>query len=660
METKELCNKIKYLIKKQKSFIEICNELQLKDYEVIGLIGLMKQDGELIDYVNGELVRLKTPPKINDVYQVEASSSHIPLLLISDTHLCSKYDRLDILRYLYAKADERGVKHILHSGDFTDGRSNRPEHIYELREPSYEGQVDYCVEKYPTFDGKTYVISGNHDDWWYKSTGSEIVKAIANRRDDIVYLGSDVADMQIGKLKVRLFHGKGGNAYAKCFDCETEILTENGWKYFCDLTKNEKVATLNLKKNEFEWQQPIDYINQQYNGEMYHFKSRTIDMMVTPNHRMLVKRYDKNILQYRKKDLIMPSKSHQKINLDWQIIEAKDLENAKRQEWQFKRGGQSWTGDLIESVDIPIRSPKKYASNPIKHIGSVKIEDIAELIAWYTTEGYSDGKKISISQSEVANSNNHKKIIDLFKRIGFKKIKTSGRDNKDISVYSVELSEYLIRECGSGSYNKFLPKWLKNQPSNILKIVFDTMIEGDGWKIGKSSFGYKSVSKRLLDDVSEIAHKLGYGVSKNKDTITMSAIQNYPTINNKPEKINYSGNIYCVSVPNTIILVRRNGKTCWSGNSYKVQKYLDSIPLEERPHILQTGHIHQSFYMKQDDTHCFQTSCLEDLTPFARSMGFANDKSVWWVDVEMNDRGQIQNITQELETFNTKKLVRRK
>lgn len=309
METKELCNKIKCLIKKQKSFIEICNELQLKDYEVIGLIGLMKQDGELIDYVNGELVRLKTPPKINDVYQVEASSPHIPLLLISDTHLCSKYDRLDILRYLYAKADERGVKHILHSGDFTDGRSNRPEHIYELREPSYEGQVDYCVEKYPTFDGKTYVISGNHDDWWYKSTGSEIVKAIAKQREDIIYLGSDVADMKIGKLKIRLFHGKGGNAYAK---------------------------------------------------------------------------------------------------------------------------------------------------------------------------------------------------------------------------------------------------------------------------------------------------------------------------------------------------------------SYKVQKYLDSIPLEERPHILQTGHIHQSFYMKQDDTHCFQTSCLEDLTPFARSMGFANDKSVWWVDVEMNDRGQIQNITQELETFNTKKLVRRK
>ena len=161
METKELCEKIKILLKKKKGFVDICKELQLKDYEVIGLINLMKQDGELIDYVNGELIRLKTPPKTNDIYQVATNSTHIPLLLISDTHLCSNYDRLDILRYLYDKAEDRGIKYILHSGDFTDGRSNRPEHIYELKETSYEGQVDYCVDKYPTFSGKTYVISGN-------------------------------------------------------------------------------------------------------------------------------------------------------------------------------------------------------------------------------------------------------------------------------------------------------------------------------------------------------------------------------------------------------------------------------------------------------------------------------------------------------------------
>ena len=212
---KEVIIKLKYLINKKKSLSQICKELELEDYEVIGLVQLLKEDGFLADYIDGEIVKLKTPPKTNDVYQVPAYSENLKLCLISDTHLCSKYDRLDILNYIYEKAYKNNVKFILHSGDFTDGKSHRPEHIYELKELSYDGQVDYCVEKYPKQYGiNTYVISGNHDNWWYKSTGSEIVKSIAKQRDDIIYLGTDYADLKLGKIKIRLFHGNGGNAYA--------------------------------------------------------------------------------------------------------------------------------------------------------------------------------------------------------------------------------------------------------------------------------------------------------------------------------------------------------------------------------------------------------------------------------------------------------------
>ena len=94
--------------------------------------------------------------------------------------------------------------------------------------------------------------------------------------------------------------------------------------------------------------------------------------------------------------------------------------------------------------------------------------------------------------------------------------------------------------------------------------------------------------------------------------------------------------------------------------SYKLQKYLDTIPLEERPDILQTGHIHQSFYMKQDKTHCFQTSCLEDQTPYCRGMGLANDKSCWWVDIDFDNKGRVYKITPELETFGDKKIFIKK
>lgn len=222
---KELKDKIKYLINKKKTFSEICNMLELKDYEVYGIIEMLKRDGELLDIINGEIVKLKVPQKKEDIYEIKHNLEILKLLLISDTHLCSKYDRIDILKYLYEKAENKGIKHILHSGDFTDGRSNRPEHIYELKETSYQGQVEYCINKYPKFSGKTYVIQGNHDNWWYKSNGSEILKPIANARDDIVYLGSDVADLKIGKLKVRLFHGQGGIAYAKSYKIQKYLDT---------------------------------------------------------------------------------------------------------------------------------------------------------------------------------------------------------------------------------------------------------------------------------------------------------------------------------------------------------------------------------------------------------------------------------------------------
>lgn len=221
MIEKGIVDKLKYLINKKKSLEEMQEVLGLERYEIYGLVQELINQGFLYDIVDGEIVKLKKPQQSDDIYQIKSNLEHLRLLLISDTHLCSKYDRLDILRYLYDKAGNTNTNYVLHSGDFTDGKSNRPEHVYELRELSYDGQVDYCVEKYPRIEGlNTYVIQGNHDDWWYKSNGSEIVKSIAKQRDDIIYLGADAADLRIGKLKIHLFHGKGSQAYAKSYKAQ--------------------------------------------------------------------------------------------------------------------------------------------------------------------------------------------------------------------------------------------------------------------------------------------------------------------------------------------------------------------------------------------------------------------------------------------------------
>ncbi len=205
-----------YLDKKKNPHLEtIKKDLELEEYQIYGLVEMLKKEGYLYEIVDNKIVKVK-PIKENDIYKIPNNLDHIKLLLISDTHLGSKYDRLDILRYLYDKANDKGVNYILHSGDLSEGVSNRPEQVYDLKEVSYTGQRDYIIEKYPK-GVPTYLIAGNHDYWWIKRCGADICKDISNHREDIHYLGSDCADLHIGKLKIRLFHGLGGSAYAKSY-----------------------------------------------------------------------------------------------------------------------------------------------------------------------------------------------------------------------------------------------------------------------------------------------------------------------------------------------------------------------------------------------------------------------------------------------------------
>ena len=221
-----LKNKLKYLVNKKKTLLEICEALELKDYEVIGLVELMKQDGELVDYINGEIIKLKKPKQNNDVYEIPHNLEKLKLLLISDTHLCNKADRLDILNYLYDKAEDKGIKYILHSGDLTDGiYQNRPQHIYELKCYGFDEHLEYVVDKYPKFSGKTYFIGGNHMDTYFKNGGSDMGNAISKIRNDLIYLNPDTADLKIGKVGIHMHHGGGGRSYSLSYKLQRYVET---------------------------------------------------------------------------------------------------------------------------------------------------------------------------------------------------------------------------------------------------------------------------------------------------------------------------------------------------------------------------------------------------------------------------------------------------
>ena len=80
-----------------------------------------------------------------------------------------------------------------------------------------------------------------------------------------------------------------------CFDEQTEVLTNNGWKKFKDCTQNDEFYTLNIETDEMELTRAKKFISYPVDEELIHLKGQSIDHFSTYDHNMVVsKSYAKN------------------------------------------------------------------------------------------------------------------------------------------------------------------------------------------------------------------------------------------------------------------------------------------------------------------------------------------------------------------------------
>lgn len=73
-----------------------------------------------------------------------------------------------------------------------------------------------------------------------------------------------------------------------CYSEDTEVLTDTGWKSYWEVDTTERIATLNPDTHEVEYHIPSRLFVYDYEGEMIHFRSRHVDALVTPDHKMWV------------------------------------------------------------------------------------------------------------------------------------------------------------------------------------------------------------------------------------------------------------------------------------------------------------------------------------------------------------------------------------
>jgi uncharacterized protein YacL (UPF0231 family) len=356
----------------------------------------------------------------------------------------------------------------------------------------------------------------------------------------------------------------------ECVTPDTEVLTINGWKPITNVEVGEKIFTLNLDTNEIQIQENEIVTEREHKEDMIHiYNNSSLDMMLTPKHQVVL--WDR----YNRSYILTAQELMEKINSN----------DSKVNHSYIKKGGD-WIGETPSEFIIPNSEFK------------IKPELWVAFLGLYLTEGYSyetnskdcNKKIVVITQKEQEEKD---MIRSLIEEIGFEYteyIRENG-ETSDFYIYQDELYEYLLTL--GNSKEKYIPNEIKNWNKNLLSIMLDWMLIGDGrnrhnYK-NESLKKYTTISKKLAEDVLEIMIKLGNGGSirtyQPQDRYigdrliegTNSNLQYTVYYNTskgiyldsrfvKAESVPYNGNVYCVTVPNKTWLMKYNNKINWTHN----------------------------------------------------------------------------------------------
>jgi flavin-dependent thymidylate synthase len=353
-----------------------------------------------------------------------------------------------------------------------------------------------------------------------------------------------------------------------CFDDATEILTDEGWKRFADLNRNEQVLTLNPETGDAEFQKPLAYQIYDHHDDLFFCEGKALSFAVTPNHRQWARLRDGGGYAFH------------------------STEDIWSRRFAVRTAPSGWEGEIparvrVAGFEFEQRISNQYGSHggtttimPERVIESVEeIRALALLCVYYATEGSSITGR---GEGVVVYGDHCEKVSRLTKTLGLKSSRWRDPRNgvpRTLVRGGRSIRRFFEQECGKGSAHKKLPRWVLDLPTNLLTEVWETLVETDGRRDDKGREHFVTTSLEFAGQVQEILCKLGFGSSlMNKKTpeerlqvyVVSKRIRTEAWANKNAavERRPYSGKVYCVTTENGIVFVRRDGKPHFSGNCY--------------------------------------------------------------------------------------------
>jgi thymidylate synthase (FAD) len=353
-----------------------------------------------------------------------------------------------------------------------------------------------------------------------------------------------------------------------CFDEETEVLTDEGWKRFESLSREEWVLTLNPETSNAEFQKPLAYQAYEYDGDLMYCEGKGLSFAVTPNHRQWARLRNRDEYAFY------------------------STEEVWRRRFAVRTAPGGWEGEIPARVHIPGFEFEQRQSNQYGSYGSTvtavpgrvvesveEIRALALVCVYYATEGSSITGR---GEGVVVYGDHCAQVASLAQTLGLKA--SFWRDPRNAVPRTTigggrAVRNFFERECGKGSAHKKLPRWVLDLPVNLLAEVWETLVATDGHRdrVGREQF--VTTSNEFAGQVQEILCKLGFGstlmhkktppqclqvFTVSKKTRTEAWVNKNVRVERRP----YAGKVYCVTTDNGIVYVRRNGIPHFSGNCY--------------------------------------------------------------------------------------------
>jgi len=390
---------------------------------------------------------------------------------------------------------------------------------------------------------------------------------------------------------------------AGCYDEKTRTyILGKGLVTYDKIEVGDNILSINTQNKEIKFKPVEKMIVKYYEGPMIHFKNKRVNILVTPNHNMLV--------------------TKGKDKYDFEPAE----KTAKRKSFKLPFG--RWKGLDKEFIDLNKFCKKSLQWNEHRLNKKIKTSDLFYLIGLYIGDGCSqllknefivrtgltrkeylkmaknpkNGRFISLPENPVkkitysssiglaipSKDKSRKKVEEVLTRLGIKY-----HPQKDDTIYFAarQLSE-IFDQCGHRSFEKRIPRWTLEYAPKYLEHLLQGILDSDGDRERIIT----TTSEKLIDDIVELCTKLGktVGFTQYKQNSTnycdhprpawdIFISRTIPTIQLKHTTYEqYKGIIWCPIVrDNHTLLIEREKRVVFCGNTSEEYGNQQDFPIKE-------------------------------------------------------------------------------